>query len=635
VLNNNVANIELKTENHYSETNNPHNVTKIQLGLSNVNNIKHNLTSTFSPSNFNDHTEGYSVGSKWLDINNKDEYTCFNSYHNSALWKKNVGILANNGPSSYSTAKAFNSLFASKTTDDILEGTQNIYFSQEKVSQNYDIISNKEHRYRTDNPHALTKHQIGLSNLYNIKSNFNGANEPTLNNDSTEGYEIGSRWIDTVNCKEYLCVDSYPLNAQWKQTTIEIFDELNFGKNIGTGGIGIYKSTHDQNIILKKIDSGSNKIIVVDDVINDKINIDIVESNLDLNNIGGNLFVTKGGTGLACLPTGKFLQGNDCDQVLTEKDVPHGDVVGTTDTQNITNKNIDAIQNTIINLDNVNIKFGANIDIKKLGTGLIDINEFNTLSGIKNNIQEQFDNHLEDSFNPHKVTKEQIGLNHIINIKNTYSSPTYPKSYHDSLVGYSVGSLWIDTLHNTTYRCVNDAVNSAKWVQTSNTPGEINFGTNTGTGTGIYKNKIDSVMKFKSFVGGNNVALSTTNEEVIINSKNIHSFILASTCIDVHIIDFKPIFYFPWIQTEFNQFSNGKVIFGAIVANRGVIMRVFNRVTGSTLGETSVIDKTGTHILNIANPDFDVEGIIEIQLKKSEDGGINPQLCGVILKFDS
>lgn len=56
-----------------------------------------------------------------------------------------------------------------------------------------------------------------------------------------------------------------------------------------------------------------------------------------------------------------------------------GDILGTTDTQAVSNKTIDADLNTITNIDNANIKVGAAIDAAKLADGSVDNTEFQKL----------------------------------------------------------------------------------------------------------------------------------------------------------------------------------------------------------------------------------------------------------------
>lgn len=53
-----------------------------------------------------------------------------------------------------------------RTTTDISEGT-NLYYTEAKVSANIDVASNTAHALLTNNPHAVTKVQVGLANVDN------------------------------------------------------------------------------------------------------------------------------------------------------------------------------------------------------------------------------------------------------------------------------------------------------------------------------------------------------------------------------------------------------------------------------------------------------------------------------------
>jgi len=68
------------------------------------------------------------------------------------------------------------------------------------------------------------------------------------------------------------------------------------------------------------------------------------------NSVSGTLSVANGGTGATNLATGNFLQGNGTGAVTATKVIPTGTVVGTTDSQTLTNKTIDANSNTITNI---------------------------------------------------------------------------------------------------------------------------------------------------------------------------------------------------------------------------------------------------------------------------------------------
>jgi hypothetical protein len=85
--NTNVAN----SISHLANTSNPHNVTATQVGLSNVQNTKVNLTATSGPLVTSDSSLGYSSGSRWVDTTGQKEYVCVSASVGAALWIQTTG----------------------------------------------------------------------------------------------------------------------------------------------------------------------------------------------------------------------------------------------------------------------------------------------------------------------------------------------------------------------------------------------------------------------------------------------------------------------------------------------------------------------------------------------------------------
>jgi hypothetical protein len=69
------------------------------------------------------------------------------------------------------------------------------------------------------NPHTVTKSQIGLPNVQDLKVNLTAILAPTPSDDVTSGYSIGSRWFNVTTKKEYVCLDSTEDLAVWFETT--------------------------------------------------------------------------------------------------------------------------------------------------------------------------------------------------------------------------------------------------------------------------------------------------------------------------------------------------------------------------------------------------------------------------------
>lgn len=59
-----------------------------------------------------------------------------------------------------------------------------------------------------------------------LKNNFAGVAAPLVTNDSSQGYSIGSRWIDTTGDESYICVDNTVNAAVWSKTTVGTIAEV-------------------------------------------------------------------------------------------------------------------------------------------------------------------------------------------------------------------------------------------------------------------------------------------------------------------------------------------------------------------------------------------------------------------------
>lgn len=72
---------------HFSDTANPHSVTKAQVGLGEVQDLKVNLTATFDPTVTADAAAGYAVGSRWVNVTTDNEFVCLDAANGAAVWK--------------------------------------------------------------------------------------------------------------------------------------------------------------------------------------------------------------------------------------------------------------------------------------------------------------------------------------------------------------------------------------------------------------------------------------------------------------------------------------------------------------------------------------------------------------------
>jgi hypothetical protein len=75
------------------------------------------------------------------------------------------------------------------------------------------------HAANVSNPHSVTKTQVGLGEVANLKVKLDATAAPAVTNDAASGYAVGSRWFDITNDKEYVCLDATAGAAVWVETT--------------------------------------------------------------------------------------------------------------------------------------------------------------------------------------------------------------------------------------------------------------------------------------------------------------------------------------------------------------------------------------------------------------------------------
>jgi hypothetical protein len=150
------------------------------------------------------------------------------------------------------------------------------------------------------------------------------------------------------------------------------------------------------------------------------------------------------------------------DRIISFRDIDIT-VVGESNTVTLTNKTIDANNNTLLNITNTNIISNAAIDATKIADGSVNNTEFQYLNGATSNIQTQINTHVDDFNNPHQVTKAQVGLGNVENTKVNLTATTDPTSSDDNTEGYSIGSTWINTTTDKIYIAADVTTGGAIW----------------------------------------------------------------------------------------------------------------------------------------------------------------------------
>ena len=166
---------------------NPHSVTKSDVGLGNVQNIKVKLDATAAPTVNDDVDEGYSVDSRWVDVTNDKEYVCLDATDGAAVWTETTGI----GATQMSELTDVGD--ATPTDGNALMGDGDSWESR-----------------------ALTKSDVGLSNVDNIQSNYSAVVDPTVDDDENDDYEVGSLWFNIATQRVFTCTDASAGAAVWR-----------------------------------------------------------------------------------------------------------------------------------------------------------------------------------------------------------------------------------------------------------------------------------------------------------------------------------------------------------------------------------------------------------------------------------
>lgn len=147
-----------------------------------------------SPVVTNDSSQGYSVGSIWINTSNQNAYLCTDNSVGSAVWKSLTEAGGGGG--------------ADLPVDDTTSIVRDPLDNSKQIRIDVGLVGTSSTRVLSIPNSDVSLHKNNLA-----------ASDPTVNHDSADGYSIGSRWINSSTLHEWVCLDSTAGAAVWKNTT--------------------------------------------------------------------------------------------------------------------------------------------------------------------------------------------------------------------------------------------------------------------------------------------------------------------------------------------------------------------------------------------------------------------------------
>lgn len=195
--------------------------------------LQNNYNATTNPTVTDDTNAGYSVGSVWINVTADEAYRCVDAAAGAAVWVNTT-----------LTTAELAAVALSGDSDDLTEGATKLLLT---VAERAKLAGIEESADVTDAGNvaaagAMMDSDIGANEgllrktgpggYEAIKTNLSGSAAPAAGDDSTDGYGVGSLWLDTTNNECYICIDATATAAVWLHLS-----------SIGSGLLNNYTAT--------------------------------------------------------------------------------------------------------------------------------------------------------------------------------------------------------------------------------------------------------------------------------------------------------------------------------------------------------------------------------------------------------
>ena len=199
----------------------------ILVGSGATSELKYNLAATTNPTAGDDSGDGYSIGSRWINVSSDKEFVCLDASSGAAVWTETTQA-GGSGSGSGSGGSGISSLNGLTDSTQTLARVNdaNVTLAISSASGTHTITAG----WSGTLSHARGGLEADVSSFGGVplitggttselKYNLAATTDPTAGDDSGDGYSIGSRWINVSTDKEFVCLDASSGAAVWTETT--------------------------------------------------------------------------------------------------------------------------------------------------------------------------------------------------------------------------------------------------------------------------------------------------------------------------------------------------------------------------------------------------------------------------------
>lgn len=327
------------------------------------------------------------------------------------------------------------------STSDLSEGS-NLYYTSARVTAHTDVAANSAHRTNMANPHGVTKAQvIAAGSIVLSDLAANSVNGAKIVDGSVTGADLAANLAFTGYTQ--LADVAEPANPGagmgrlykktgsaglwWKADAAAVAvdvsggsGETNTASNVGVGGVSVVDGKVGVDLQFKSINAGSTKILISDDVTNNNVDVDVVESNISHDALDG-------------YSESEHIN-HDNVSVLAGTGLSGGGTIAATRTIDLS---IDSLT----------------LEVSPVASDYLAI--YNGAA------------HQKVAISTLPITAAQVGLGNVVNAKSKLDATTSPSVSDDATQGYAVTSVWVNTVTKNKYACIDASTGAAVWKCTT------------------------------------------------------------------------------------------------------------------------------------------------------------------------